>query len=159
MYAGIVQRLECSLAKAEMPVRFRLLAPIDINLCNTGFNFILYRGENMENKTQELLNGYFDTVCFESRCGRMVWDCYLAAKANAAEGLLDGFDIYFIHNDVRIPVRVSGHVVEYEIRELYELIDRYIFAKKNNLYEDPLWDFAINQSNESYRKNLGVNKA
>ncbi len=25
--AGIVQRLECGLAKAKMPVRFRLLAP------------------------------------------------------------------------------------------------------------------------------------
>lgn len=113
----------------------------------------------MENKSQELLNSYFDTVYFESRCGRMVWDCYLAAKANAADGLLDGFDIYFIHNDVRIPVRVSGHVVEYEIRELYELIDQYISAKKNDSSEDPLWEFAINQSIEGYKKNLGINKS
>ena len=30
--AGIVQRLECGLAKAKMPVRFRLLAPFENNL-------------------------------------------------------------------------------------------------------------------------------
>ena len=41
LYAGIVQRLECGLAKAKMSVRFRLLAPFEDNL-RTKLKFVSF---------------------------------------------------------------------------------------------------------------------
>lgn len=114
----------------------------------------------MENKTWELFENRFDTVYIESRLGMRVWDCYMSAKAAASERLLNGFDIYIIHNEVNIPIRISGHIVEYEAMELYGLIDQYNSAKSNNLCEDPLWKFAVNQSTgakDAITKNLGTN--
>jgi hypothetical protein len=114
----------------------------------------------MKNKTKELFNHHFDAVYIDSRSGTHVWDCYLSAKAAASEGLLDGFDIYIIHNRVNIPIRISGHIVEYNTMQLYELIRQYNIAKNDNLFVDPLWRFAVDQSinaKDVITKNLGKN--